>query len=202
MNSWTLKQLRALVLSDLNAFIPKDYFNQKIESLWLNNSFISNEYLSFENQWGYLAAKLGHKLYFHTSTNLSPRQVAASEVLMNLGMLASAEVSLSACEQIQTKAMDKKIDDGNAGNVAAQLRTESIPNLQENIRGSLEQYLHHLPHEETRPYVSLGKNEEQNAVIASPHRQTTEDVIELKPNFMGIGINLNALWRKVIKDRK
>lgn len=27
--------------------------------------------------------------------------------------------------------------------------------------------------------------------------QQTEDVIEAKPNFMGFGLNLNALWRKI-----
>lgn len=24
-----------------------------------------------------------------------------------------------------------------------------------------------------------------------------EDIVELKPNFMGLGLNLNALWRKL-----
>lgn len=202
MDSWTLRQLRALVLTDLNNFIPEGYFEQNMESSCLNNRAKSNEYLSFEHQWGYLAGKLGYKLYFNPPTNLSPRQVAASEVLMNLGMLASAEVSLSACEQIQTKALEKDIPDGNAGNVAVQLRTDSIPKLQENIRGALEQYLLHLTHQETRPYVSLLViSENQNSVQTTPHQQTTDDIFDIKPNFYGIGINLNALWRRVMKGK-
>ena len=27
--------------------------------------------------------------------------------------------------------------------------------------------------------------------------QAKEDMIELKPNFMGLGLNLNAIWRKI-----
>lgn len=202
MNSWILRQLRALLLSDLKGHIPKNYFNQKIIGLQLNSSFKSHEYLSFESQWGYLAAKLGQKLHFQPPTDLTPRQVAASETLMSLGMLASSEAALSACEQIQNKALEMKIADGNAGNVAAQLKNEAIPTFQNNIRGALQQYLHHLTAEEARPYVSLvtGDSKEETKKI-SARQIPVEDIVEIKPNFMGIGLNLNALWRKLFNEQ-
>ena len=31
--------------------------------------------------------------------------------------------------------------------------------------------------------------------------QSTEDVIDLKPNFFGLGVNLNALWRKLRRGK-
>lgn len=202
MNSWTLKQLRALVLSDLSGHIPRNYFDQNIESLNLNDFFQSNEYLSFENNWGYLAVKIGKKLYFQPQIDLSPRQVAACELLMNLGMLAIATVSLNACEQIQQKALEKNIPDGNARNVATKLKHEDIPVFHNNIRAALEQYLRHLSIDEARPYVSLlGINTKQEVAEINMLQKPTEDIIELKPNFMGVGINLNALWRKIFKDK-
>ncbi len=29
----------------------------------------------------------------------------------------------------------------------------------------------------------------------------SEDVIDIKPNFFGLGVNLNALWRKVMRGK-
>lgn len=194
MDSWVLKQLRAFVLSELKGHIPKNYFDQRLESLELNSSFGAHEYLSFENQWGYLATKLGKELYFESPLDLTPRQIAASELLMNLGMLASSEASLSACEQIHKKAVEKGISDGNSGNVAAQLKNKHIPTIQGNIKGALDQYLLHLTPEEAKPYVSLIPSGQQQK-SATP--QSPEDIIDVKPNFMGIGLNFNALWRKI-----
>jgi len=198
MDSWALKQLRAFVLSELKGHIPKDYFDQRLENLELNKSFEGHEYLSFENQWGYLATKLGKKLYFESPIDLTPRQIAASELLMNLGMLASSEASLSACEQIHKKALEKGIPDGNSGNVAAQLKNDHIPTFQDNVKGALEQYLLHLTPEEAKPYVSLVPEGRQQK-SATP--QSPEDIIDVKPNFMGIGLNFNALWRKLFNKR-
>lgn len=31
--------------------------------------------------------------------------------------------------------------------------------------------------------------------------ESEEDIIDLKPNFMGLGINLNALFRKLFRKR-
>ena len=198
MDSWVLKQLRAFVLSELKGHIPKDYFDQKLENLELNKIFKSHEYLSFENQWGYLATKLGKKLYFESPIDLTPRQIAASELLMNLGMLASSEASLSACEQIHKIALEKGIPDGNSGNVAAQLKNDHIPTFQDNIKGALEQYLLHLTPEESKPYISLLPEGSQQKSVTP---QSSDDIIDVKPNFMGIGINFNALWRMLFNKK-
>jgi hypothetical protein len=164
MDSWILKQLRALILSDLKDHIPKDYFDEKIENLPLNDTFKSHEYLSYEKKWGCLVGKLGQKLYFQPPLGISPRQVAASEILMNLGMLAATEASLSATEQIYERAKEKEISDGNAGVVAAQLKNEHIPIFQDNVRGGLKQYIHHLTPEEAKPYISLLHKDQQQVI--------------------------------------
>jgi len=40
VDSWVLKQLRALVLLDLKDHIPDGYFETKLDKLELNNTFI------------------------------------------------------------------------------------------------------------------------------------------------------------------
>lgn len=155
MNSWILKELRALVLTDLKEFIPHDYFNSEASAFNLNDTFKNNKYLSFELRWGNLAYELGHKLYFQPPNGLTARQVSASVVLMNLGMLAASEAALNATEQISNKAATSNVHDGNSGNVALQLKKDIIPNFENNISGAVEQYLQYLTNEESRPYIWL-----------------------------------------------
>lgn len=155
MDSWILRQLRALVLNDLKDFIPIGYFESEAENLKLNNSSMDGKYLSIELQWGKLATELGHKLYYHTPTGLTARQVSASDLLMNLGMLAASEAILNASKQISNKALAYNIPDGNSGNVASQIQNDHIPTFEKNISGALEQYLKHLTYEESKPYISL-----------------------------------------------
>lgn len=197
MNFWVLKQLRACILSDLKSHIPEGYFEQKIDSMDFIKNFKGSEYISFELKWGYLAGRLGQKLYFQPPIDLTARQTAASELLMNLGMLASSEASLDACEQLQKRALELGVSDGNSGNIAKQLKNEHIPTLQRNIEGALEQYLHHLTTEEAKPYTSLITDDLEFNETSS---QLKEDIIEIKPNFMGLGININALYRRLFKE--
>lgn len=161
MDSWVLKQLRALVLTDLKNYIPENYFESAPESLKYNSSFAASEYLSFELRWGKLAAELGRKLYFQPPITLTARQISASELLMNLGMLASAESMLSATEQLSNKAAAYNIPDGNSGNVASQLKNSHVPTFKNNISGALEQYIHHLTYDEAKPYISLLEESKQ-----------------------------------------
>jgi hypothetical protein len=35
----------------------------------------------------------------------------------------------------------------------------------------------------------------------SNQSHSAEDIVEVKPNFMGIGLNLNALWKKWFKKK-
>lgn len=117
---------------------------------------------------------------------------------MNLGMLASSETSLSACEQIHKKALEKGIPDGNSGKVAAQLKNDHIPTFQNNIKGALEQYLLHLTPEEAKPYVSLLQ---EGMLQKSVTLQSSDDIFDIKPNWMGIGLNFNVLWRKLFNKK-
>ncbi len=39
---------------------------------------------------------------------------------------------------------------------------------------------------------------DNEAGVEQEVRKAEEDVVELKPNFMGLGINLKALWRKIL----
>lgn len=155
MDSWVLKQLRALVLTDLKNYIPENYFESAPESLKYNSSFVASEYLSFELRWGKLAAELGKKLYFQPPITLTARQISASELLMHLGVLASAESALSVTEQLSNKAAASNIPDGNSRNVASQLKSSVVPTFKSNISGALEQYIHHLTYDEAKPYISL-----------------------------------------------
>lgn len=38
---------------------------------------------------------------------------------------------------------------------------------------------------------------DNEAGVEQEVRKAEEDVVELKPNFIGLGINLRALWRKI-----
>lgn len=162
MNSWVLKQLRALVLTDLKGYIPENYFDENPELLKFNDSFASSEYLSFELRWGQLAAELGRKLYFRPPASLSARQMSACELLMMLGLLAVAESMLSAAGQLSSKAAANNVPDCNAGNMTSQLKRFHVPTLKNNVSGAFEQYMHHLTHEEAKPYISLLKDSEQS----------------------------------------
>lgn len=164
MDSWVLKQLRAFVLTDLKDFIPSGYFDNELEELRLSNSFSASKYLSFELHWGKLAAELGSKLYFQSPVGLTARQVSASELLMNLGMLAAAASMLSVTEQMSNKAALYNIPDGNSGNVASQINNDHIPIFHSNIYSALEQYLQHLTYKESKPYICLLSELKQNEI--------------------------------------
>ena len=164
MDWWIIKQLRAQVISDLNPFIPSGYFETKKENFNLPAELENAEYLSSEIRWGYLASKLGKELFYNSPANISARQISASEVLMNLGLLASAEGSFNAAKQISLKAKQAKIPDGNSGSIAAQLEAGHIPTLNSNISGALDQYLRHLTYEESKPYLPLFSETRQREI--------------------------------------
>lgn len=187
MNSWVLKQLRALVLTDLKGYIPENYFEENPELLKLNDSFASSEYLSFELRWGKLAAELGRELYFRPPASLSARQMSACELLMMLGLLAAAESMLSATEQLSSKAAANNIPDGNAGNVASQLKISHVPTFKNNVSGALEQYMHHLTYEEAKPYISLLEYSKQIEfkVMSQNHSRIINNTINMSGSVNG-----------------
>ena len=136
MDWWTLKQLRAQVVNDLQNLIPNGYFENEAKDMKFDPSFGNAKHLSAEFRWGYLATKLGRDLFFEGPLNMTARQVSASEVLMNLGMLASSEAVLATSRQLSQRAAELKIPDGNSGKVAEKVETEHIPTFEENIKGA------------------------------------------------------------------
>jgi hypothetical protein len=104
---WIVKQLRVMILTDLSDFVPHGYFESEAEKFKLHDGIKNSDHFSRELRWGYLAGRLGKRLYFESTAIMSPRQVSASEVLMNLGMLASAEAAQGATKQLSKDAEAK-----------------------------------------------------------------------------------------------
>jgi len=49
--------------------------------------------------------------------------------------------------------------------------------------------------------VVIGKD--NKAIVEQTQKMPAkEDIVELKPNFMGIGLNVNAIFRKFASDKK
>lgn len=46
------------------------------------------------------------------------------------------------------------------------------------------------------------KAKDNEAGVNPEAPKAEEEVVELKPNFMGFGINIRALWRKIICKKK
>lgn len=155
MDWWILKQLRAMILTDLHDFVPHGYFESEVEEVKLCDEIKNSNHFSRELKWGYLAAKLGKRLFFDATASMSARQVSASEVLMNLGMLVSVEVVQNVSAQLSVDANVLGVLDCNAGLVSKQLELQHIPTLSNNVMGALEQYLHYLTPLEAKPFISL-----------------------------------------------
>lgn len=144
-----------MILTDLRDFVPQDYFESEVETFKLDDRIANSEHFSHELRRGYLAARLGQKLFFKSTIIMSARQVSASEVLMNLGMLASAEAAQGATAQLSKDAEAIGVSDGNAGAVAKQLGDQHIPTLSNNVREGLKQYLRYLTPIEAEPFLPL-----------------------------------------------
>lgn len=154
MNWWIVKQLRAAVLTDLRDFIPSGHFETGAEKFKFDDRMPNAAHFSREMKWGSLATELGKKLFYESGT-MSPRQVAASEVLMRLGLLAATEAAHGAAAQLAKDAKANGVSDGNAGTVAKQMEAEHLPTLSDNLTGGLRQYLLHLTTAEAEPFLPL-----------------------------------------------
>lgn len=152
---WIIKQLRSMVLTDLRDFMPEDYFSNETETFRLHDGLANAAHYSTEMRWGYLARRLGQKLFFHSTVIMTARQTSAAEVLMNLGLLAAAEAAQGVSHQLSLDAKAKGVSDGNAVAVEEQLRKESIPTLVNNVRGALKQYLRYFTSFESEPFSPL-----------------------------------------------
>ena len=155
MDWWIQKQLRSMVVTDLGALIPGDYFEREIDKFAIDRTIDKSGLLSKELRWGYLAGVIGKKLFFDNSSLMTARQKSASELLMNLGILAVAEATHMSCLSVRDIADENGVFDENAGEVASQINSEQIPVLKNNVRGALMQYLKHLSREEANPFLEL-----------------------------------------------
>ena len=155
MDWWIQKQLRSMVVTDLGALIPGDYFEREIDNFAIDRTIDKSGLLSEELRWGYLAGVIGKKLFFDNSSLMTARQKSASELLMNLGILAVAEAIHMSCLSVRDIADENGVFDENAGEVASQINSEQIPVFKNNVRGALMQYLKHLSREEADPFLEL-----------------------------------------------
>jgi len=144
-----------MVVTDLGALIPGDYFEREIDKFAIDRTIDKSGLLSEELRWGYLAGVIGKKLFFDNSSLMTARQKSASELLMNLGILAVAEATHMSCLSVRDIADENGVFDENAGEVASQINSEQIPVLKNNVRGALMQYLKHLSREEANPFLEL-----------------------------------------------
>jgi hypothetical protein len=203
---WIVKQLRTMVLIDLRDFVPHGYFESEAEKFKFHDSLKNAEHFSREIRWGYLAGKLGQRLFFESTTIMSARQVSASEVLMNLGMLASAEAAQDATAQLSKDAEAKGVLGCNAGGVAEQLEHEHIPTLSNNVVGALDQYLRYLTPREAEPFLPLliarkypiSLDRFSNRVLS--FQELKEVVNEVLNQFQNLVEN-KGLWKELWDDK-
>lgn len=123
MDFWMLKELNAQVLFDLREFVPKGHFVRE------NPLIINGVDTSHDEKWGYLALALGERLLYESQAHLltgSARQIAAIELLISLGMLASFKIT----HHERPKALN-------------------------DMLVSLRKYLNHLGEREAKPFVFL-----------------------------------------------
>jgi len=190
MDWWILKQLRAMILTDLRDFVPPNYFESEVEKFKLHDGIKNSTHFSRELSWGCLAGDLGRRLFFESTAIMTARQVSASSVLMNLGMMTAVEAAQGATTQLSKDAEAKGVSDGNAGVVAAQLRNEHVHTASDNVKYFLEQYLRYLTPLEAAPFLPL------LGLSSTPQPQSTTPMINnftINGNIGSVQTGANAV---------
>jgi len=155
MDWWILKQLRAFVLNDVREFFDETEFKDVPVNLTLPPQITNHQHFSRELQWAHAASRIGKRLFFSPPIAMTARQISASDVLMNLGLLTGAQTMHGVLKQICNDAAKRRVPAGNAGEVQKQLENEHIPIFLENLTGALSQYFHHLTEAEKAPFSIL-----------------------------------------------
>jgi hypothetical protein len=174
MDWWVVKQLRAMVLSDLQTFVPAGYFENCDQNLTLNDGFENSKYLSAELRWGYLAGRLGLRLVYEPTSFMSARQVSASELLIHLGMLACSQSQETAATQLSLQRSANGATDENMVAASEQLRS-NITTCLNNVHGALKQYFHYLTPFEAAPFVSLLASEPE--ILSRANQRLPDEAI-------------------------
>jgi len=173
-----------MVLTDLKEVIPEGYFGGMTEKFRIDDSIKGAKHFSYELRWGYLAGVIGKKFFFESETIMSPRQVAACDVLMNLGMLVAAEAAQGSTEALAEYAKVKGVTGGNAQEIATQLSEEQIPVLTQNVVGALEQYLSYLDPSEAKPFLPLLNESENTKTKAMPDEKENPAMVDKNTVFV------------------
>ncbi|GJJ01597.1 hypothetical protein RugamoR64_21350 [Duganella rhizosphaerae] len=196
MDWWILKQLRVQVAADLGQYLDRVEFDKVSAQLTISNVMPNHEHFTRELKWGKSATVCGKRLFYDPVAGMTARQLSASEVLMHLGLLTSAQAQHDMLKQIANAAKDKRAT-GNADEVRDQLAREHIPTFLENLRGALVQYLKHLADLESAPFADLVKESG-----SSQHSNTgrTKNPIDLKTHKFEVAFSFPGEVRPLVKQ--
>ncbi|AKH38223.1 MULTISPECIES: hypothetical protein [Nitrosomonas] len=146
----TLIKLRAQVLCDIKEFIPEGYFTKKksINLLdgWARGVRSTKERIvtiksepEIQKTWGDYALEVGNELFYNLqATILTPRQLAASELLMYLGF------HFLALEGGSEPCIDQAVN---------------------KLHDSITKYFDHLKEEEAKPFLPLLSDEQKQPTL-------------------------------------
>jgi hypothetical protein len=170
MDWWTIKQLRAFVISDISEFINPIEFEKIPDEHKIRSNVPNYQHFTQELHWAKFAATTGKHLFFSPTLGMSARQISASDVLMNMGLLTSAETMYKMLTQLCNDAAKARRSAGNSRDIRDQLKREHIPVFQENMRGALSQYFLYLTDVEKAPFVQLLKQKDSIRSVAPEDR--------------------------------
>lgn len=202
MDSWIIRQLRAFVLSDIREFVDPIEFEQGPDNLKVGANVPNHQYFTQELQWAHFAYSTGKRLFFNPTLDMTARQISSSDVLMNMGLLVSAQAMHAMLTQLCKDASKASKPIGNSEDIRNQLEHEHIPVFLENMRGALTQYFLYLSEDEKAPFISLiarkelANHTEAKASTAPPIDITTH-CFDVALSFPG---EVRTLVEKVVAD--
>lgn len=181
MEWWVINQLRAKVVWDLKEFIPHDYFESNRDDFKINAPLKGIDHLSEELRWGWLAGKIGNELSHKSNKIMSPRQKAASDLLLDLGNLASATARHEIMLLFAKFAADKGVEIPGARICTEDIKEKWLPAFKNNYLVTLKQYSNYLDEMELKPFLELliAVNNPLNLVKYSGRTLNKEDVKRL-----------------------
>lgn len=155
MDWWIIKQLRAFVMTDLCGFFDEIEFERASDNFKVSSNIPNHQHFLREFRWARGACAVGKRLFFTPAFGMTARHIAASDVLMNMGLLTSAETMHEMLTQICNYAAKIGKSVGNSGDVKMQLEREHIPVFLDNLTGALTRYFYYLSQTEKAPFAPL-----------------------------------------------
>lgn len=152
MDHWDFKIIRAAVLHDIREFIPAHHYQNTATDV----------------QQGVTDGMLGKELFFATNPEMSPRQYAASELLMWIGMRGANNATLSVL-------IDSKLQENSEFKAAYSQLVENEKQLMKDMLVSLRRYILHLSYNEACPLLSFIQDD--------PVSKTVTDSAEIQDNL-------------------